>query len=419
MTLLKLQCKDGQVFRLTLESLSLESVLTAIANVRPEVMPFVHGSLKYLDEEGDLCVLAPATFADFLNVHADKALRLRLMHSVEPISEPPLSCDDGPEDALNAAEQSCACGGPKRIIMVLRSTQDSGILTPAVFASLFVQWLPMLAQRCARKVSKINYMARTGLGAMKRVLQAASDLAAEICLKSAQKLAKSAEDPQDLGESLLELLRELRQQTFDVQVSFAQRLAAHVLPVLDQVPGWKSTSLTQLPHWCVTCDGCEANPIRGPRFKCPACPNYDLCGNCYVKKQQLHADCPGCMCDFTCFLVPGKSAVDRSCRGSGKGHGKGKDSNCVRALAPGNAWPRAEKSQPWGSHGHCAELAGAWTPPGICWNWRREDAEPQAAIHEQMVACQDLGIMSNEAYLNALLVCHSDIRAALMLLQSE
>jgi hypothetical protein len=36
-------------------------------------------------------------------------------------------------------------------------------------------------------------------------------------------------------------------------------------------------------HYGVTCDGCGAVPIHGPRYKCTVCPNFDLCGACESK----------------------------------------------------------------------------------------------------------------------------------------
>lgn len=33
-------------------------------------------------------------------------------------------------------------------------------------------------------------------------------------------------------------------------------------------------------HESITCDGCKSDTIKGLRFKCDSCPNYDLCQRC-------------------------------------------------------------------------------------------------------------------------------------------
>jgi len=33
-------------------------------------------------------------------------------------------------------------------------------------------------------------------------------------------------------------------------------------------------------HQNIICDGCEQNPLVGPRYKCKECPDYDLCAQC-------------------------------------------------------------------------------------------------------------------------------------------
>ena len=35
-------------------------------------------------------------------------------------------------------------------------------------------------------------------------------------------------------------------------------------------------------HACVVCDGCQASPIIGRRFKCSDTANYDLCSKCFA-----------------------------------------------------------------------------------------------------------------------------------------
>jgi len=41
-------------------------------------------------------------------------------------------------------------------------------------------------------------------------------------------------------------------------------------------------------HKTVICDGCEMNPLKGDRFKCVICPNYDLCSNCNATGMHSH-----------------------------------------------------------------------------------------------------------------------------------
>jgi hypothetical protein len=42
-------------------------------------------------------------------------------------------------------------------------------------------------------------------------------------------------------------------------------------------------------HTGVRCDECNMNPIRGTRWKCNICPNYDNCGTCFAKNIHKHS----------------------------------------------------------------------------------------------------------------------------------
>lgn len=49
----------------------------------------------------------------------------------------------------------------------------------------------------------------------------------------------------------------------------------------------KFSSFMALPtetHHGVWCDGCNASPIVGKRFKCVDCADYDYCQNCIINK---------------------------------------------------------------------------------------------------------------------------------------
>ena len=51
-------------------------------------------------------------------------------------------------------------------------------------------------------------------------------------------------------------------------------------------------SLLTMAYFCqhdqVECDGCGMTPIIGRRYKCRACPNFDLCQQCFDQKDKVH-----------------------------------------------------------------------------------------------------------------------------------
>merc|ERR1712228_502251 len=108
---------------------------------------------------------------------------------------------------------------------------------------------------------------------------------------------------------------------FEVKTRFAEQGAESLMPLADELlapwgdrfgklgwgcaaPFWNNLAeSTLLLHPGITCDGCNATPMCGPRFKCTVCPDYDLCGNCYIHKLALHGDkCTGAQSDFHCIL---------------------------------------------------------------------------------------------------------------------
>jgi hypothetical protein len=41
-------------------------------------------------------------------------------------------------------------------------------------------------------------------------------------------------------------------------------------------------------HFNILCDGCKMNPIRGNRYKCKGCPDFDFCEKCYQQNKDTH-----------------------------------------------------------------------------------------------------------------------------------
>ena len=44
--------------------------------------------------------------------------------------------------------------------------------------------------------------------------------------------------------------------------------------------------LNRCIHYSIQCDGCNMMPLRGKRYKCRTCLDYDLCESC--EKQGIH-----------------------------------------------------------------------------------------------------------------------------------
>jgi len=101
-----------------------------------------------------------------------------------------------------------------------------------------------------------------------------------------------------------------------------------LMPLLLQRGAPSSGEAEAALHHHITCDGCGTEPLVGRRWKCTACPDFDLCGACHARRQELHAvdhefqEVPA-PCAMSTFLRGGKGWGWKGfCKGKGKGKGK-------------------------------------------------------------------------------------------------
>eukprot|EP00435_Cladocopium_sp_Y103_P011492 s4852_g3.t1 len=280
--------QSSRIYRLTLqEEASYTSVVKLVADCCPDVALFLAKGgtcpLKYADDEGDWCTLAQATFDDFMNLQSNKRLlKLRLKSrepeaSQEPQQTPEAKPTSAPKedvpptgpppglenekDELGEAAYGPGAwgpggngGGPRRLLIALHMLREAELLTPAMFASLAVQWLPLVTQRVARKVDKINHMARHGLDHnMKALLEKIQDrtgaqAAQTPGLESYAGLMAEAlqggnggtggNGAQRLGEALLELLKALRGLGFEIQTHFCESAPGRIRVAGKSIGKW-------------------------------------------------------------------------------------------------------------------------------------------------------------------------------------
>ncbi|CAL1143901.1 unnamed protein product, partial [Cladocopium goreaui] len=169
-------------------------------------------------------------------------------HFPDPSQAEPAAAEEpeGPDSSQDGANSTCprACRAgqrraPWRLLCTLRVLREVGLLTPTLFASLAVHWLPFLIKRVAAKVDKINRMAAEGLDpTLEKMLKIIQEQAAatpgleQHSTALAQALSANTGE-RHLGEALLELLQALNGLDVEVQTQFCESLASALLPCLE------------------------------------------------------------------------------------------------------------------------------------------------------------------------------------------
>eukprot|EP00929_Paragymnodinium_shiwhaense_P079284 TRINITY_DN4126_c0_g1_i1.p1 TRINITY_DN4126_c0_g1~~TRINITY_DN4126_c0_g1_i1.p1 ORF type:complete len:683 (-),score=249.76 TRINITY_DN4126_c0_g1_i1:131-2179(-) len=324
---LKLQL-NGEFRRLKVNlpqdgALDLKTVEDAIAKAWPEVV--ARGSTlvgKYRDDEGDLCTLCAASWSDFVLLNSEQQGGLKKVLKLELTEEAAAVANEEMRDADDSAAEGNwenwrgfgggwggrhwhgghgRCFGPKKLLGFISSLRQSGCLTGPAVAAIVVHWLPsavaMMRDNQERFEKKINKHAS-------RAKQSLEDLASLSAVTPGLERHTGCIDAIMRGEgsaaAAVEFLSALAALPRQAQVDFVEAYFATQEEKIEQLllactgdsEGWsgKGPWIRSEPmvHQGVTCDGCDASPVRGPRFKCVVCADYDLCADCYVKKDEKH-----------------------------------------------------------------------------------------------------------------------------------
>jgi len=125
------------------------------------------------------------------------------------------------------------------------------------------------------------------------------------------------------GNAVLELLTAIDCMTFADQVAFVEAFYARQEPMLTAKLANSWIPAVPLVHEGVVCDGCGTGPMNTLRFKCQTCPDYDLCGECFPRKDSVNPGrCSGHK--FELIEIFPESAKGAWWKGKGLGKGLGK-----------------------------------------------------------------------------------------------
>jgi len=287
-----LKVKHGSEVRrsqLEVDCLTYDRLAAAVTAMYPDCNNYL---LKYRDPEGDLCTLTSTTYHDFKSLvehdikgnPGQKIFRLELTPAPEPL----------PKEANPSVPD---CGPADRMMdWLLGQAHGRGLLRANTVAALVVSALPLLASKGCKVAQKGGKRLKEKMDAVPSLAALVKDIG-ELAertpgLQAAASAIRSLQAGEKSGDKVIrEVAIALMALPFDAQVAFVQdAYKSQEGRLLEIVQGLTVASgCTPLVHRHVTCDGCGMTPLKGLRFKCAMCPDYDLCESCYCQRAAIHS----------------------------------------------------------------------------------------------------------------------------------
>jgi hypothetical protein len=257
---------------------------------------------EYLSHSGDFCVLTEEVLPNALDAEsaAGRTLRLEITAEADMAMECQ-PCNSGANSMSLELASLQKDGGiePRRFATFIAITKYAQSLKPDEGPTLMMQWWPRIARWCAYQAYVMKNISpqevRTAVPAIKAL---ADTVRIEDNLREFASYldAVVATDPTDIDASALSvhILETLKSVPAETQRRVVMAFASALLPFMDgcmRVFGYAGEweeRLSGLVNHGVTCKGCGMSPIQGPRFWCCACEDYNLCGSCSLRRDELH-----------------------------------------------------------------------------------------------------------------------------------
>ena len=98
---------------------------------------------------------------------------------------------------------------------------------------------------------------------------------------------KNVEKKENLKQDGKNLLNTIKKVS-DIVKANAEKIGKTVSKKYEEYKNIISGENKEVIHWKYICDGCRTNPIKGIRYHCVECNDFDFCEKCYNEKKDIH-----------------------------------------------------------------------------------------------------------------------------------